>query len=33
MIKAGFWLNVISIIVISGVCMVLGDVLQLPMPK
>jgi anion transporter len=33
MIKAGFWLNVISIIVIAGVCMALGDVLQLPMPK
>ena len=33
MIKAGFWLNVISIIVIAGVCMALGDVLQMPMPK
>ena len=33
MIKAGFWLNVISIIVIAGVCMLWGDVLQLPMPK
>ena len=33
MIKAGFWLNVISIIVIAGVCMALGDVLQLPVPK
>ena len=33
MIKAGFWLNIISIIVIAGVCMALGDVLQLPMPK
>ena len=30
MIKAGFWLNVISIFVIAGVCMVLGGVLSLP---
>ena len=30
MIRAGFWLNVISIIVISLVCIVLGDVFKLP---
>lgn len=33
MIKAGFWLNVISIFVISGVCMVLGNLMNLPLPK
>lgn len=31
MIRAGFWLNIISIIVISLVCIVLGDVFKLPM--
>ena len=31
MIRAGFWLNVISIIVISLVCIALGDVFKLPM--
>ena len=30
MIRAGFWLNVISIFVIAGVCMALGSVMQLP---
>ena len=30
MIRAGFWLNIISIVVISLVCIVLGDVFKLP---
>ncbi len=31
MVKAGFWLNIISIIVIAFVCIVLGDSLNIPM--
>ncbi len=32
MIRAGFWLNLISIVVIAAVCLVLGDVISIPMP-